>query len=171
MASRRRLLVIRHAKSNQDVGGADHDRPLNARGRRDAGALGRHLSGEPAIDLVLCSSAVRARQTWELAAPHLDAEPRVIVNAALYAASPDAVLAQVRDVPDDVRSLVVVGHEPTQSTLVSRLSGAGDDPGALESLEQNGFVTCGIAVLESEASWPDLADGICSLRAFTVPRG
>src|SRR4051812_20138054 len=123
MTQPRTLLVVRHAKSDQGAPGADHDRPLNARGRRDAAALGRHLAEGDRVGLVLCSSAVRARETWQLAAERLAPAPTVEVRDDLYLASPAAVLVAVREVGDDVRTLVVVGHEPTQSALVEQLAG------------------------------------------------
>src|SRR3954447_7735264 len=119
--SSRRLVLVRHAKSDRDAAGPDHERPLAPRGRRDAVALGRHLAQQPPVDLVLCSTALRARQTWDLAAQELAQQPPVEHREALSLASPSTALELVREVGDDVRALLLVGHEPTWSALVEQL--------------------------------------------------
>ena len=169
----RRLVVVRHAKSDQhqpeDV--VDHDRPLADRGRRDAPALGRWLAAETgAPDLVLCSSALRARQTWLLASVAFDEPPPVSEVAELYAASPGTVLALVRAVSQDVRLLVVVGHEPVQSTLTQALAGPGSSASALTGLAA-GFATNAVALLELDGPWDALQPHGARLARFAVPRG
>lgn len=121
-------------------------------------------------DLVLCSSAVRAVQTWHLAAAELQGEPVLDVRPALYLAPPEAWLDAVRDIAADVRVLVLVGHEPTQSALTVQLADEGSDPRAVRQVSE-GFVTSGVAVLEVPTSWTDLAGGTARLRDFAVPRG
>jgi phosphohistidine phosphatase len=171
MSATRRLAVVRHAKSDQQVGGADHDRPINARGRRDAPALGRWLAEHlPQPDLVLCSSALRAVQTWDLAAAELPAASPLDVLPSLYQTSPQRVVAQLAEVDDVVRTLVLVGHEPVQSHLADWLSGGEGEPEALALLAE-GFSTCGVAVLETESSWAGLRPGSCRLTAYAAPRG
>jgi phosphohistidine phosphatase len=164
----RRLALIRHAKSDRSTDGTDHDRPLNDRGRRDAAALGRWLAeqvGPP--DLVLCSSARRARQTWQVAMP---TGPTAQVSPALYLAGPAQTLAALRAADQAVRTLLLIGHEPTQGELATSLSGPGSDPSARAKLAQ-GFVTSGVAVLEFSADWAALGPGTARLTAFGVPRG
>ena len=171
MSATRRLAVVRHAKSDQQAGGADHDRPINARGRRDAPALGRWLAEHlPQPDLVLCSSALRAVQTWDLAAAELPAAPPLDVLPTLYQTSPQGVVAQLAQVDEVVGTLVVVGHEPVQSQLTDWLSGGVGEPDALALLAE-GFSTCAVAVLETTSSWAELGAGSCRLAAFAAPRG
>jgi phosphohistidine phosphatase len=76
----------------------------------------------------------------------------------------------VGQVDDDVRLLVVVGHEPTQGELATSLAGDGSDPAALVT-SSGGFVTSGVAVLEVASGWAVLAPGTARLAAFAVPRG
>ena len=169
----RRLLIVRHAKSDQHqpLTVDDHDRPLNARGRRDAPALGRWLAvADLAPDLVLCSSALRAQQTWQLAADELAQAPALQVRPELYLASPGKVLALVREVLADVRTLVVVGHEPVQSTVAQALAGPSSLPQALTALAA-GFSTSAVAVLEVPGPWDALQPHDGRLTAFAVPRG
>ena len=166
----RTVLLVRHAKSDQHVGGADHDRPLNPRGRRDAPALGGWLDEHaPPIDLVLCSSARRAQETWQLASENMRDVPRAEVRTSLYLASPQAVLQQLRELADDVRVVAVVGHEPTQSALVDMLAGEAD-PVATQCLS-DGFTTAAVATLTMARPWTALGPRTCRLAGFAVPRG
>jgi len=83
---RRRLILLRHAKSAWPVGVGDHDRPLARRGRREAPLAGRWLNENAReIDLAVCSSANRTRQTWMRVAEQLDNMPQLRVNERLYA--------------------------------------------------------------------------------------
>ena len=169
----RRLVIVRHAKSDQHqpVTVDDHDRPLNDRGRRDAPALGRWLAGSiGSPDLVLCSSALRAQQTWQLAAVQLAEAPDLKVLPELYLASPGKVLALVREVAADVRTLVVVGHEPVQSTLTQALAGPSSSSEALTAMAA-GFSTSAVAVLEVDGPWDALQPHGAQLSDFAVPRG
>lgn len=121
----RSLLLMRHAKSAWDTGDADHDRPLNGRGRRAAAAMGRWLSrcGEsPAA--VLCSSAVRAHSTVQRAADAGDWPAPVSVVPAIYEASAESLLHVVAGAPDSVMRLMLVGHEPGMSQLARLLCSA-----------------------------------------------
>ncbi|MFD7136594.1 SixA phosphatase family protein [Streptomyces sp. NPDC059894] len=167
----RRLVVLRHAKSAWPEGVADHERPLGARGRRDAPAAGRALAqGGWVPDLALCSTAVRARLTWELAGAEWGSRPPVRYEPRLYAAGRHELLAVVRETPADVGTLLLVGHNPGLQELVLAL--AGDGPG--DTLEQVRvkFPTSAIAVLDwSGPGWADLAPGGARLTATAVPRG
>lgn len=168
---RHRLVLMRHAKSDWPHGVPDHERPLSGRGRRNAKAVGRWLVQEaPRIDLVLCSSASRARQTWQIAVEALDAVPPLEVHDGLYGATPGEVLALVHErAPAACRTVLVVGHEPTMSTTVSRLADAASSPQALASVRLK-YPTNGIAVLEHDAPWGEWYGTGATLTTFTVPR-
>ncbi|MEV4940541.1 SixA phosphatase family protein [Streptomyces zaomyceticus] len=120
---------MRHAKSAWPEGVADHDRPLGPRGLRDAPAAGRFLAehgGPP--DLVLCSPARRARRTWELAAAELDSPvpAPTVHDPRLYGAGDAELLDVLHGVPDEVATLLLVGHNPGLEDLVLLLA-AGTD--------------------------------------------
>jgi phosphohistidine phosphatase len=169
-SAERTLLVVRHAKSDRGASGPDHDRPLNARGRRDAPALGRWLAAHtPGIDVVLCSSAARARQTWQLAAAQLAHPPAPEVRPSLYLASCDSVVAQLRDIDAVAHVVVLVGHEPTQSALTSYLAGEAEPVAAQRFAE--GFTTSAVAALRLTGPWSSLGPHSCRLVDFAVPRG
>ena len=119
------LLILRHAKSswaNADL--SDHDRPLKARGRRDAPRIGRLLREERLVpDLIITSTARRARATAHLAAEAAGYEGEIEETDAFYHAAPGAYLARLRRLPDAVERVLVVGHNPGMEELVALLTG------------------------------------------------
>lgn len=167
----RTLVLLRHAKSGYPGGVGDHERPLADRGRRDAPVVGAWLAGQGLRpDLVLCSDAVRARQTWDLASAALGGDLTTRLEPRLYETSADAVLDLLAELPDDVRTLLVVGHQPATSDVAAALAGEGSDGDALARLRAK-FPTAGVAVLRLDRPWTSLAAGACRLESFTVPRG
>ena len=110
---------MRHAKSDYPGGVADHDRPLADRGIREAPLAGDWIrANAPDVDAVLCSTATRTRQT--LARTGIEAP--VTYLDELYDAVPGTVIAAINGVAEDVRTLLVVGHEPTTSGLALGLA-------------------------------------------------
>jgi len=167
----RRLVVLRHAKSAWPRGVDDHERPLGPRGLRDAPAAGRALAAADCLpDLALCSTAERARRTWELAASQWGTPPPVRHDPRLYGAEVPELLAVVREVPPEVGTLLLVGHNPGLEELVLELAGDGLDD-ALDDVRTK-FPTSAIAVLAWHGdSWHDLAAGTALLTGMIVPRG
>ncbi|CAL9628093.1 SixA phosphatase family protein [Streptomyces sp. enrichment culture] len=167
----RRLVVLRHAKSARPGDVADHERPLAPRGRRDAPAAGRALAEADCLPgLALCSTAVRARRTWELAAAQWGTPPPVRYDPRLYAAGVPELLAVVRETPADVETLLLVGHNPGLEDLVLTLADDGLDD-TLDRVREK-FPTSAVAVLAWRgADWRDLAPGAALLTSVIVPRG
>ncbi|MFE9097534.1 SixA phosphatase family protein [Streptomyces sp. NPDC007264] len=167
----RRLVVLRHAKSAWPAGVPDQERPLAPRGRRDAPAAGRALAETDCLpDLALCSTAVRARQTWELASAQWGTPPPVRLQSRLYAADVPDLLDSVREVPAPVRTLLLIGHNPGLADLVLTLAGDGLDD-TLERVRAK-FPTSAIAVLAWHGStWEALTPGAALLTDLIVPRG
>jgi phosphohistidine phosphatase len=156
----RLLAVVRHAKSDWPEGVPDDQRPLAPRGRRNAPATGRWLRDEVGrIDLVVCSPALRARQTCELVAAELDPAPRVVRDERVYAASADALLGVVQDLPADVGTAALVGHNPGLQDLVELLSG-----------ELRELKTSSVVVLAWSGDWLDAAPGAATLASYATPR-
>lgn len=167
----RRLVVLRHAKSARPEGVEDHRRPLAPRGTRDAPAAGRALAEADCLpDLALCSPAVRARRTWQLASAEWGTPPPVRYDPRLYAADVPDLLEVVREVPPEVETLLLVGHNPGLEDLVLDLAGDGLDD-TLDRVRTK-FPTSAIAVLAWRGTgWPALGPGAALLTAFMVPRG
>jgi phosphohistidine phosphatase len=161
------LYLLRHAKSSwADPTIADRERPLAPRGRRDAKRIARHLRRlgcEPG--LVLCSSAVRTRETLELLRPAVGAAT-VVFEEELYAASCEELLARIRLVPDAVASVMLIGHNPGLQQLALALSAAGEE---LEQLEAK-FPTAALATLVLPKAWSRLAPADATLATFVVPK-
>ncbi|MCE7939519.1 MAG: histidine phosphatase family protein, partial [Chloroflexi bacterium CFX6] len=122
----RTLLVMRHAKSDQHVAGvADHDRPLNARGLATAPRMGAWMAEHGLTpDVILSSTAARARHTAERVAAACGFAGDVVAERGLYDTSPDAYLETVRRLAGDAGTVLLVGHNPTVEALVERLTGS-----------------------------------------------
>lgn len=170
MTPRRRLIVLRHAKSSRPPEVPDHERPLAPRGRRDAPAAGRLLAASDWLpDLVLCSTARRARETWDLAAAELGSLPPVRYEPRLYHPPVAVLLKAVREVPQDVATLLLVGHNPSLQETVLTL--AGDGVGGTLRRVRTAFPTSAIALLTWRGTWPALAPHQALLTDVAVPRG
>jgi phosphohistidine phosphatase len=164
-----RLLLIRHAKSAD--GPIDIERPLAERGIRDAGAIGPWLSQAGLLpDHVLVSPARRAKQTWEGASAALPSSPEPTVDPRIYDNNPDALLAAIRDVPEDAETVVLVGHNPSITELADVLDDGDADPEARRELDA-GFKTSGVALFLVAAPFSQIGPGQARLSGFTVPRG
>jgi phosphohistidine phosphatase len=172
MTGARTILLLRHAKSAWgNVGQDDHDRPLNRRGERAARAMAGHLATSgPRPDLILCSTAARTRQTL---APLLEAlgapAPPISLERELYLASEDALLERLRTLPEEVRTVLLIGHNDGIGYLAGSLAGRGP-AGALSDLRDK-YPTGALTTLRlPRGSWTDLGPGTCELLAFAKPR-
>jgi len=145
----KRLIFLRHAKSSWDSEAVnDHSRPLNERGRSEAPLLGPRLGERGwSPDLVICSDATRARQTWELASSTLDPRPPVEHDRRLYLAGPHQIREVVAERADETRTLLLVGHNPGWEDSVAWFTG-----------QDTVLKTATAAVLTSrtEATWAEL---------------
>ncbi|WP_198411645.1 MULTISPECIES: histidine phosphatase family protein [Cryobacterium] len=119
----RTLILLRHAKSDWQGRQGDLDRPLAARGLRQAPQAGERLARLVSrIDLAVVSPAARARATWELVAAELPAVPPSRIDDRVYAATGGELLDVVRALPDEAHAVVLVGHNPGFEELVARLT-------------------------------------------------
>jgi len=167
------LHLLRHAKSSWDVPGQrDHDRALNGRGRKAAKAMGRYLAREgPRPDRVLCSTAVRTRETWDRVRRGLERDgeaPKVALDDALYLASAGQMLACVRACAGEP-CLLVIAHNPGTHDLALGLAGSGDED-AWHRLRAK-FPTAGLATFRFDVDrWSEVAPSGGELVRFVVPR-
>ncbi len=160
----KRLHLLRHAKSSwDDPGLADHERPLAPRGEKAALRIAEQLrSEEIAPELVLCSTALRARQTLAALLPVLAGDVEIRLEDGLYGAGVDDVLARLREVDEAVGSVLVVGHNPTLHELALALTRRAD---ALDR-----FPTGALASVAFTTRWAQLAEGPAELEGFFAPR-
>lgn len=164
----RRIVLLRHAKADWPQV-ADHDRPLAERGRRDAPVAGRWLAGAGLHpELTLCSTAARCRETWKLFAPELPQRPRTVYDERLYEATLGDLIALVNGVSDEVRDLMLVGHNPGVHALADALSGTAEDT-AHERMNRSGFPTSAMAVLSLTGDWKSVEHGSAHLVAYWTP--
>lgn len=176
----RKLVLLRHAKSAwPEV--PDHDRPLARRGRRDAPAIGRWLrdAGLPP-DQVLCSTARRASETWQLTRAGLGTGPPVSFDDRVYQASAEQLLELIRRISPETRTLLVVGHDPAVPELALLLAAAAPSAGGSA---RNGtalsvmvdrmrakFPTAAVALFEFTGDWDQVTPGSARLTCFMTPR-
>jgi phosphohistidine phosphatase len=149
-----RLHLLRHAKSNFPEGVDDAERPLSRRGREAARRVGKDLAGVGAIDLVLCSTALRTRETATLVLAGSAAPPRILFDEVLYLAGPAALLRRLQEVDESVGAVLLVGHNPGLHELALRLA-APDSP-RYPALAAGKFPTTARASFAVAPPWADL---------------
>jgi phosphohistidine phosphatase len=119
-------------------------------------------------DRVVVSPALRTRQTWEQAAASLVPSQTPTVDERIYENTVEAVLAALTETPEDVQTLIVVGHNPSVGELASALDDGEGDPDARRKL-QAGFPTGAVAVFEPATPFGELAPGTATLTTFARP--
>ena len=178
--SERTLMLLRHAKAEQVQGKLDHDRELAPRGRSDARAVGQWLRGgkwlsDPSqavvLDLVLCSTSERTRQTLDAACASGASAKDMRFDERIYDGSATSLLDVLREVPDSVNAVLMIGHGPGIPMLAAALAQDGTGSTKAADLLSKGFPTSGLAILGFEGRWAALAPETAYLRDFVVPRG
>ncbi len=171
------LSLLRHAKSSWDEPGlGDRERPLAKRGLKAAPKVGAALAAmgvKP--DLVLCSGAVRTRETLTLVLPKFPAPPPpVVYDDSIYMATPAALLMRIRSVEAEhtdpkPRHVMVIGHNPGLEELAMLLIGSGADDDMSRIAEK--FPTAAVAIIAFETDdWTEIDAGTGRLEHFIMPR-
>lgn len=166
-----RLLLLRHAKSDRsEPAMRDHDRPLNARGRRDAPKMGEYLARNTLTpDFAIVSTARRTRETWSLVSSVLAQPPRPQLEQRLYDASARTIFNVIAACEADVHTLLVIGHNPGMHELAITLVATGDTRARAQLSEK--FPTCGLAVIDFPvAGWAEMRSRSGTLERFVSPR-
>lgn len=159
----RTLLILRHAKSSwSDPDLDDFDRPLNKRGRKAVPEMGKKMASrgiQP--DLIVSSPANRAITTASGIAPYIGYDPEDIAReSSLYMAAWDQILEVVREQSDDVRELMIVGHNPGLTAFANHVAGA----------EIDNIPTAGLVSAQVHYGWGELSPGGASFHSFMRPR-
>lgn len=139
--------------------GAERTRPSPYRKLADSGID---------LDLALCSTSARTRETWKLAVHELPHRPRTVYEERVYEASPGELIAVLNETPDDVRSAVLIGHNPGIQGLADVLSGQAEGD-AGERMARRGFPTSAFAVLSFTGPWKSLEPGTATLVDYWAP--
>jgi phosphohistidine phosphatase len=171
--SARTLVLLRHAKAETPGELPDFERRLTTVGESDADAAGAWLADERLRpDLVFCSPAARTRQTWQgvsialaQALPDMPA-PEVRYEKGLYDGGRTEVFDLLRTVPDETRTVLVVGHNPTVSDVSLLLI-----PDQQYDGNDVGLKTTGLAVHRTEGSWSETSPGSMRLIERHTARG
>jgi phosphohistidine phosphatase len=165
------LMLLRHAKSSlADTGQADFDRPLNERGKRSAVAVGRYMATHGLVpQLVLCSPARRATQTWSLVAGELPASPEVLVAAEIYNfGDGNALMECLRHKAGAAQSVLLVGHNPSIGGLAQILTGTGSNK--LRQQMERKYPMAALALISFDfENWQSLTAGSGTLLRFVRP--
>lgn len=168
------LYLLRHAKSSwEEPARADHERPLAPRGIRACALIADHLrKREIAPDLVLCSTAVRTRETLAGVRDGFVRPPRVSYEAAVYEATAADLIALLGELPaaaggrEDPRAVMLIGHQPGIGELATTLAASGERLADLAAK----FPTAALATLELERPWAELGPGCARLVDFVKPK-
>jgi phosphohistidine phosphatase len=162
------LHLLRHAKSSWKEGGEDHERPLSRRGREAARKIGRHLpEATGALDLVLCSSARRARETLDLVLAGFAPRPHVLIERGLYLASREQLLERLRQLAEEDRNILLIGHNPALFELALAL--ARPDAPAFAALAGGKFPTAARASFRVATGWAALGRPCPALIDYATP--
>lgn len=148
-------MLVRHGKSDWTTGVPDRERPLNARGVRQATESGLWLAEHlPAVDRAVISPAERARATWAIVAAQYRQAPETVIDERMYAGRLGHVVAEL---PDSVATAALVGHNPDLEDLIERLTG-----------QWVAMPTSCVAVLTWPGTWVS-AEGSATLKAHGRP--
>lgn len=157
------IVIARHAKSDWATGLPDHDRPLNARGKADSPKMARALKAlEFMPDLILSSSAVRARTTAETIAKGISYTGEVRIDPKLYETGHGMIVGMLQNLPSDVHQVMIFGHNPILENLAAYL---------LQMSATITIPTSGMVAIETPIrEWSSLKPGDCSLLWFLIPK-
>lgn len=159
------LYLLRHAKSSwKDQNLKDFDRPLNERGEENAPAMAKYFSTAfTTPDKIIASPAARTTATASLFAMGVGYEGEIEYNSAIYEAHYLNLLEVVQNIPDNIQSAMLVGHNPGMTNLANYLS---------SSFVTDNVPTCGLVALKFNAQyWHNLAEAQGELMRFIYPKG
>ena len=167
----KRLVLLRHAKSDYPLGVSDHDRPLAARGNREAPAAGAWLRENDVVpDFIMLSDAQRTRATCAWVISELgEKAPTPYLDSRIYGASSTRLCSIINETPETVTTLMVIGHQPVLQELAMRLASVDSNEEAVYELAMD-YPTLGMTVLQTEKPWAEVDGRDMQVTHFVVPR-
>jgi phosphohistidine phosphatase len=168
------IYILRHAKSDRsDLALKDHDRPLNERGREAAPQMAAYFKSKRyKVDLVLCSTARRTVETYDLVKEALGGAT-VTFEESLYLAEQRQLVERLKWVEDDVKAVMIIGHNPGLEQLANGLCASPKDQDGekLHRRMREKFSTAALAVVKMPVkSWRDVKPGAGTLVDFMRPK-
>lgn len=165
-----RLIVMRHAKA-EPFASSDHDRVLLPRGVADAQAAGRWAAASDVLpDYAVVSSAARTQGTWSAFAAGSGCATEPVTDRSLYGTGTDGALEIIRTVPEDARTVMLLGHNPTMEYLVHLLDDGEADPKLFAGVSA-GYPTSALTVLDVSGPWSAVEMASARIIKFHVGRG
>ncbi len=166
----RRLMLLRHAKSDWPEGVDDHERPLAKRGKQASPLMGIYMAEEGLLpDLVITSTARRARETWELVRAAFARDIAQNREPRFYDAPALNIMDIIKKTRPDVHVLLLVGHNPGFHELALRFIGEARQSDLLR-LQQK-YPTAGLVVIDFDVeSWTDIGEDLGQLQRFVTPK-
>ncbi|MBV8505610.1 MAG: histidine phosphatase family protein [Alphaproteobacteria bacterium] len=162
------LHLLRHAKSSTKQNVEDHERPLSRRGRKTARRVGKSLSGElGAVDLVLCSSARRTRETLDFVLDEFSPRPRTSIEDELYLASREKLAARLGRLDTSDVNVLLIGHNPGLHELALAL--ADENSPAFRALASGKFPTAAYVSFRVPADWSVLGSSRHAVIGYVTP--
>ena len=163
------LHLLRHAKSSwKDPSLDDHERPLAKRGRKTAKTIAVHLRHAKVMpDLVICSTAARARQTLDPIAKAIK-PPKVVFETGIYEVTERKLWKHLWNLPEGAECVLLIGHNPGLHNLALALA----DSASRKALPPRGgkFPTGALATFCFDGTWNELQPGGVAVAAFTTPK-
>ena len=159
----KQIYILRHAKSSWDNSNLnDFERPLADRGISDAKKMSKFLKDmNIKIDKVLCSNAIRAKETFDLTADGFNFEiDKATYLDKLYFGDTTTIIQDLKELDESLNNILIVGHNPTLHYLVEILTN--------ESI--NRFTTCNLATISHDGEWVSLNSQQCSLKSLIRPK-
>ena len=159
----KQIYILRHAKSSWDNSNlSDFERPLADRGISDAKKMSNFLKDmNIKIDKVLCSNAIRAKETFDLTADGFNFEiDKATYLDKLYFGDTTTIIQDLKELDESLNNILIVGHNPTLHYLVEILTN--------ESI--NRFTTCNLATISHDGEWVSLNSQQCSLKSLIRPK-
>jgi len=169
------LYLLRHAKSSWKNGRlGDHARPLNKRGRQAARTMGEYMARENIRPgLILCSTAMRARETLDLWQEAFGDDIETVFEDGLYHAAASALLERIHGVDNKISSLMLIGHNPGMEYLGLGLAAPPTEPAQNTAIGNMAakYPTAALAVLEADTdAWKHFSPGTVQLERFVRPK-
>ena len=166
----RRLMLLRHAKSDWPTGVDDHERPLAKRGRRASPLIGKYMQKEGLVpDLAVISTARRTQETWKLALPAFSQSIARRDEPRIYEATTSSILDTIHETCEDINALLLVGHNPGLQSLALELTATANRADLTWMWEK--YPTGGLAVIDFDIeSWRGVYPATGKLERFVTPR-